>query len=136
MKKRPLLAGLAAFIVMFVLGGLWNTMIMAGFYAANAPINARPPQEQSIMWLAIGYALLAAFLTFLYAQSFQAKPSSAESLQFGTLFGLIATLPLYAILYAVWDFSLAHIAVDSVYHAVEAAIGALVLGAVMFPRKK
>lgn len=135
MKKRPLLAGLAAFVVMFVLGGLWNTVLMAGFYAANAPANARSPQEQSMLWLLIGYALLAAFLTFLYAQSFQAKPSTGESAQFGALFGLIATLPLYAILYAIWDISLAHIAVDSIYHAVEAAIGAIVLGAVMFRKK-
>lgn len=135
MKKRPLLAGLAAFITMFVLGGLWNTVLMAGFYAANAPANARPLQEQSMLWIAIGYALLAAFMTFLYAQSYQAKPSIGESAQFGSLFGLIATLPLYAILYAIWDFSLAHIAVDSVYHAVEAAIGAIVLGAVMFRKK-
>lgn len=120
---------------MFILSGLWNTVIMAGFYAANAPANARPPQEQSMLWIAIGYALLAAFMTFLYAQSFQAKPSVGESMQFGSLFGFIATLPLYAILYAIWDFSLTHAIVDSVYHAVEAAIGAVVLGALMFRKK-
>jgi hypothetical protein len=136
MQKRPLLAGLAAFIVMFVLGGVWNAVIMAGFYAANAPSNARAPQDQSFLWIGIGYLLLAAFMTFLYAQSFQNKPSAGESMQFGALFGLIATLPLYAILYAIWDISITHVIVDSLYHGVEAAIGALVLGAVMFTRKK
>jgi hypothetical protein len=136
MKKRPLLAGLAAFVVMFLLGGLWNTVIMAGFYAANAPANARPPEEQSFLWIGVGYLLLAAFMTFLYAQSFQKKPSVEESVQFGSLFGLIATLPLYVILFAIWDFSLTHLAVDSLYHAVEASIGAVVLGVVMFPRSK
>lgn len=136
MKKRPLLAGLAAFVVMFVMSGVWNAVIMVGFYAANAPANARAPEDQSMLWIGVGYALLVAFMTFLYAQSFKAKPAVAESIQFGSLFGLIATLPLYVILYAIWDISLTHVIVDSLYHAVEASIGAVVLGAVMFPRGK
>ena len=73
-------------------------------------------------------------MTFLYTQSFTKRPAWGASFQFGGLFGLIATLPLYLILYAIWDFSLAHLLVDSVWHLVEQGVGAMVLGAVLFAR--
>lgn len=132
--RRITLAAAAAFLTMFVSGGTWNAIVMAGFYANQAPANARLPEEQSFLALIVGYVLLTFFMTFLYVQSFSQRPSWGASFQFGALFGLIATLPLYLILYAIWDFSAAHLLVDSIWHLVEQGIGAMVLGAVLFAR--
>jgi len=134
--KRIALAGSAAFLVMFVLGGLWNAVVMSGFYAAQAPGNARPPEEASLLFIAVGYVLLAFFMAFLYTQSFSARPSAGQSFQFGALFGVIATLPLYLILYGVWDISILHVLVDSGWHLIEQGVGGLTLGLVLFSPKK
>lgn len=131
--KRILLAGGAAFVVMFVLGGIWNALIMTDQYADHAPVNVRSPEDASMLFLIVGYLLLTCFMTFLFSQSFSERPSTGQGFQFGALFGIIATLPLYMILYAVWDISIVHILIDSGWHLVEQGIGGIVLGLVMFP---
>lgn len=133
--KRILLAGSAAFIVMFILGGLWNAVLMTNFYEHHAPANARPPAEISLLFVILGYVLLAAFMTFLFAQSFKARPSVMESFQFGALFGVIATLPIYLILYAIWNVSLTMMLVDAGWHLAQEGVGAIVLGLTMFSTK-
>jgi hypothetical protein len=46
---RVVLSGLAAFVTMFVAGGIWNAVLMASFYAERAPAIARPPEQQSML---------------------------------------------------------------------------------------
>ncbi|MGE0133403.1 MAG: DUF2177 family protein [Blastocatellales bacterium] len=133
--KRILLGSIAAFVVMFILGGLWNAVLMTSFYERHAPSNARPPAETSLLFVVLGYVLLVAFMTFLLAQSFRTRPSVLESFQFGALFGVIATLPIYLILYAIWNVSLTMLLVDSGWHLVQEGIGAVVLGLTMFSPK-
>lgn len=88
------------------------------------------------MFLLLAYLLLAGFMTFLFSQSFTERPSVAEGFQFGGLFGVIATLPLYLILYAIWDFSLKAAFVDTAWHLVEQGIGGVVLALTMFGRQQ
>lgn len=133
--KRILLSGGAAFVVMFVLGGLWNAVLMTNFYERHAPANVRRPEDTSLLFVVIGYALLAAFMTFLFAQSFKRRPSALESFQFGALFGVIATLPVYLILYAIWNVSLTMMLVDSAWHLAQEGMGGLILGLTMFSAK-
>lgn len=133
--KRFLLSGFVAFVVMFILGGLWNAVLMAGFYERHAPSNVRRPEDTSLLFVIIGYMLLVAFMTFLFAQSFKARPSVLESFQFGALFGVIATLPIYLILYAIWNVSLTMMLVDAGWHLVQEGIGAVVLGRTLFSAK-
>jgi hypothetical protein len=134
--KRILLGSLAAFVVMFILGGLWNAVLMTSFYERHAPANARPPAETSLLFVVLGYVLLVAFMTFLFAQSFKTRPSVLESFQFGALFGVIATLPIYLILYAIWNVSLTMMLVVAGWHLVQEGIGALVLGLTIFPKRE
>jgi hypothetical protein len=108
---------------------------MNGFYAAHAPSNARVPEAQSLAMLALAYLLLAALMAFLFSQSFTSSPGAGAGFQFGALFGLIATLPLYLILFAVWDVSMAHILVDSGWHLIEEGLGGIVLARTMFRSK-
>lgn len=131
---RILLSGLASVVAMFSAGGLWNAVLMSGFYASHAPGNARPPEAQSFLFLICGYLVLGAFMTFLFSQSFSTRPSVLEGLQFGALFGLIASLPLYLILHAIWDFQLSWVLVDSAWHMAEEGIGGITLALTMFPK--
>lgn len=59
--QRIILAAAAAFLTMFILGGMWNAVVMGGFYANQAPANARLPEEQSCLALLVGYLLLTFF---------------------------------------------------------------------------
>lgn len=133
--KRILLAGCAAFVVMFILGGLWNAVLMAQFYERHAPSNARRPEDTSLLFVVLGYVLLVAFMTFLFAQSFKQRPSMLESFQFGALFGVIATLPIYLILYAIWHVSLTMMLVDAAWHLAQEGVGGVILGLTMFSTK-
>ena len=130
---RTVLSGVATFALMFVLAGIWNAMLMAGFYAGHAPVNARPPEEQSMLFLVLGYAALTLFMTFLFAQSFARRPTLVEGFQFGALFGIIATLPLYLILSGIWNIPLTHVLVDSGWHLVEQGFGGMILAVTLRP---
>ncbi len=131
---RILLSGLLSVVAMFTAGGLWNAVLMTGFYASRAPGIARPPEAQSFLFLILGYVVLGAFMTFLFSQSFRSRPSVVEGFQFGALFGLIATLPLYLILHAIWDFQLSWALVDSAWHLFEEGLGGITLALTMFPK--
>ena len=132
---RLFLSGLASFVTMFVAGGIWNGVAMKGFYASHAPAISRPPEEQSLAWLLVAYALLATLMTFLFSQSFRSRATLVEGFQFGALFGVIAVLPLYLILFAVWDFPLQLVFVDSGWHLFEQGLGGIVLALTMFGRR-
>jgi uncharacterized membrane protein len=51
----------------------------------------------------------------------------------GACVGLAAFLPVYLLIYAGWKVSLTMLLVDAGWHAVETAIGAIVLAAIAFP---
>lgn len=130
---RVVLAGAASFAAMFVLGGLWNTVLMARFYEDHAPENVRSPQDASLVFILLGYLALAGLLTFGFAHLFRVRPSLWACVRFGALFGLIATLPAYLILHAIWKVSLTMMLVDSGWHMAQEAAGALILGLTLFP---
>jgi len=132
---RVVFSGLASFLTMFVAGGIWNAVVMKGYYSNHAPAIARAPEAQSMGWLLVAYLLLATFMTFLFSQSSRSRATAAEGFQFGALFGVIATLPLYLILFAVWDISLPFVLVDSGWHLVEEGLGGLVLALTLFRRQ-
>lgn len=130
---RILVGGTATFVGMFVLGGVWNAVLMAQFYAAHAPSNARLPEQQSMLFVALGYVALSVFMTFLFAQSFGKRPALIEGFQFGALFGVIATLPLYLILFGIWNISLTHVIVDTAWHLCEQGVGGVILALTLRP---
>ena len=134
LPMRKLLFFIVPCLVMFTLGGLWNSVLLAKIFASGAPSFARPPVEVKLGVIVIAYGLLTAFMAFLFSQSFPKKPGSLAGFQFGSLFGVIMTLPVYLLLYAVWDVSLAPLLVDAGWHAVEQGIGGVLMAALLVPR--
>lgn len=134
--KRVLLAFLAAFAVMFILGGVWNALIMENFYLAHSPSILRPAEDFNLGVIAAGYAVLTAIMTLIVVQNFQENPRFVGGFMFGATFGVAATLPLYLILWGRWDFPLAYGLVDSAWHLVEQGLGAVVLCRVFYGKQK
>jgi hypothetical protein len=121
-------------LVMFTLGGLWNSVLLAKFFAGHAPIIARPPAEVRLGIIVAAYGLLTAFMAFLFTQSFPQKPGSLAGFQFGSLFGVIMTLPVYLLLYAVWNVSLSALLVDVLWHGLEQGVGGILMAALLVPK--
>lgn len=132
---RKIWSSAACFLTIFLLGGLWYAGLMGGIYALHAPVIARPPEDQSMALLVIGDALLAALMSRLFWLRFKGRPTIAEGARFGAFFGVIATLPLYLLLYAIWIVPLQWIVIDSAWHAIQEAAGGIVLTLTMFPRR-
>ncbi len=131
---RKLLFFTVPCLAMFVLGGLWNSVLMAKLFAAQAPMIARPPAEVRLGAIGLAYLILTAFMAFLFTQSFRKKPSSLAGFQFGSLFGVIMTLPVYLLLFAVWNVSPGALLVDALWHGVEQGVGGILLAALLVPK--
>ncbi|MBI3887014.1 MAG: hypothetical protein HY302_14995 [Opitutae bacterium] len=110
-------------IVMFALGGLWNAVLLAKLSTGQAPVVARLPEDVRLGVIVLAYALLTAFMTFLFTQSFREKPGSIAGFQFGSLFGAV-----------VWNVSLGTLLVDSLWHGFEQGIGGLLMAALHVPK--
>ena len=136
MKKKITKAFITCFISMFVLGGIWNALIMEGFYISHSPSNLLAPEEFSLPFIALGYLVLTAIMTLIVVQNFDQNPKFVGGFMFGATFGLAATLPLYLILYGRWEISMAYILVDSAWHLVEQGIGGAVLCSIIYSKNK
>jgi hypothetical protein len=132
---RKLLFFLVPCLAMLVLGGLWNSVLLQKIFAFPAPVIARPPAEVRLGVIALAYALLTAFMAFLFTQSSPNPPGSLAGFRFGSLFGVIMTLPVYLLLYAAWNVSLRALLVDAGWHAIEQGVGG-VLMAVLLAEKR
>ncbi|MEO9805033.1 MAG: DUF2177 family protein [Reichenbachiella sp.] len=133
--KRIALSLIAAFLTMFVLGGLWNALIMENFYLSHSPSIIRPPEAFNLPVIALGYFVLTAIMTLIVVQNFNENPKFIGGFMFGATFGVAATLPLYLILWGRWDFSMSYVLVDSIWHLFEEGIGAVVLCKVFYGTK-
>ena len=136
MIKRFIAASILSFVVMFLLGAVWNTVIMADFYRVNAPDILRPLEASedsfSLVPIVFGYVVIAFLMTFIVSQNFDQNPKFVGGFMFGATFGISVTLPLYLILYGKWDFPYQNIIADTLWHIVEQGMGAVVICAIIF----
>ncbi len=132
---RKLLFFLVPCLAMFVLGGLWNSILLEKILALPAPVIARPPAEVRLGVIALAHVLLTAFMAFPFTQSFPNPPGSLAGFQFGSLFGVIMTVPVYLLLYAAWNVSLRALLVDAGWHAIEQGVGGVLLGVLLVEKR-
>jgi len=123
----------APFGAMFTLGGVWNSVLFAGYYAKHAPVITRPAAELKMPFLLAGYAVATACMAFLFSQSFKARVGALEGFQFGALFGLIMTLPVYLLTHAGWDVNLGILLADSAWQTFEKGLGGVVMALIFRP---
>ncbi len=131
---RKLLFFVVPAVVMFTLGGLWNSVLLPRIFAGPAPAIARAPADVKLGVIALAYALLTALMAFLFTQSFRAKPGSLAGFQFGSLFGVIMTLPVYLLIFAVWNVAAGPLLVDALWHGFEQGVGGILMAALLVPK--
>ena len=126
--KKMLFALLAGFVVMFLLAGLWHMIIMGDFYKANSSSAALA--EPKMLFIALGYFILALILAFIYPLGYKGGSPVIEGLKFGVLMGLLWILPFSVVLFGLFESSGTVLVVDVIWHVVEEGIGGIVIGLV------
>ena len=126
--KKMLFALLAGFVVMFLLAGLWHSVLMEDFYMADSSSNAFA--EPKMQFIALGYFILALIMAYIYPFGYKGGSPVIEGLRFGITMGLSWILPFCVVLYGIFESSGTLLMVDFVWHIVEEGIGGIVIGLV------
>lgn len=126
--KKWFLAGLAGFVVMFILSGLWYMVLMAGFYRTQSEAIMR--EQFNFLFIVLGYIVLAFMMSTIYPIGYKGGSPAKEGLRFGILIGLVVWLTANLVLHGVYNCTLAAALVDSVWHIVEQSIGGIVIALV------
>ena len=113
---------------MFLLSGLWNILIMGDFAREHGPTIMRETPYMSFIVLA--YLVLATLLTVLYRASRFKGSAVAKGAKCGILAGLLWMLPSSLMLYALLEYSILPVVVDSAWAVVEVGIGGIIVGVV------
>jgi hypothetical protein len=121
-------------VAMFTLGGFWNSFLLPKLFASQAPVIARAPADVRLGIIVLAYGLLTAFMAFLFTQSFRQKPGSLAGFQFGSLFGVVMTLPVYLLIFAVWNVAMVPLLVDALWHGFEQGVGGVVMATLLVPK--
>jgi hypothetical protein len=124
---KLLLAALVAFVAMFLVGSLWHMVVMADFYAERAP---GPMREDPLLWsLALGLAVLALLMAWIYPKGYQGGSHVVEGAKFGAIIGVLWILPLQLVLHGLLEgTTLTLTFVDVPWHIVEQGIGGALIG--------
>lgn len=124
--KKLITAWIASFIVMFLLSGLWYTILMPEYYSAQfANVSRAKPL---LIWIVLGYLIVSFLMAYIYPIGYKGKSPLSEGLRFGFFMGLILSLPTAFILYGVHTIPLSGALVDTLYLVVEKTIGGIVIG--------
>lgn len=121
-------AWLAAFVVIFLLSGLWHQLLLADFYAAQTAAVARA--EINMVAVTIGSLILAFLMAWMYPTGYQGGSPVVEGLRFGALIGLLWILPWSVIITGIWNVGMTVTLVDAAWHVVEEGLAGVVIGLV------
>ena len=126
MNASKLTGAVGSFVVMFGLGGLWHTVLMADYYEAIMPTVARA--EPIMVVVGFGYLITAVVMALVFPIGYKGGSGVAEGLRFGAVIGLLWWLPANVILSGVYETTLAAAFVDGAWHVAEGAAGGVVIG--------
>ena len=87
MNTNTLMGAVAAFVVMFVLGVLWHTVLMAEHYESILPSVARA--EPNLVRVGLGYLITALVMAGVFPIGYKGGSGVAEGLRFGAVIGLL-----------------------------------------------
>ena len=90
--KKMVMALFAGFFVMFLLAGLWHSIIMGDLYSNNAPTGAYA--EPKMQFIALGYFILSLLMVYIYPKGYKGGKPVIEGLKFGIVIGLLWILPI------------------------------------------
>jgi hypothetical protein len=125
--KKLLIAGVVAFVAMFILGYLWHAVLMSSFYEQNYRFTARP--EPIVLRIAVAYFVLAFLMSYVYPLGYKGGSPMMEGLRFGIIMGILWVFPLSLILNAITEnLFMTGVLVDTGWHIVEEGIAGIIIG--------
>ena len=126
--RKFVLGALAAFVVGFLLSGLWHVLLMADFYESNAVGAMREPP---LFWaIGLGYLVVGLIMAYMYPKGYEGGSPIAEGLKFGAVIGLLWWFPTHLVLYGALDGPFSIVLVDGAWHLVEEGLAGIALGLV------
>ena len=126
--KKMIRATILAFIVMFILGGLWHAILMVDFYKELLTPESREPHQ--IQFIASGVFLLALSMAYLYPKGYRGGSPIKEGLVFGVIMGLIWIIPHGLVMHGMTATSGKLLLVDGLWHLFEQGMGGIVIASV------
>jgi len=128
MSKKMLLAFIASFVAMFLLAFAWHQPIMGEWYADNVGLVPTARTEPIVWMIALGYAVLAFMMSYIYPKGMEGGSPLMEGFKFGALMGILWVIPHSIVLYGV---TMANsrdlVIVDGLWHIVEQGIGGVII---------
>ncbi len=123
--KKFILAGISAFVVMFLLSGIFHQVLAGDFYR-SLPFGT---DEPNMAYLAVAYVLITLIMTYMYPKGVEESGSKiTQGLKFGALMGLMYAGPMNFILLAISpETPSIYPFVECGWHMVEQGIGGIVL---------
>jgi hypothetical protein len=128
--KKFFLAGIVGSVVMFLLAGMWNTVIVRNFIEAQ--IDPSQLRSVPVLYLVIlGYLVLGFLMAIIYPRFAKGgKSVVGQGLMFGIIAGALWMLPYSLVLNSIYNFPFVAIGYDTIWVIVEQGIGGIVIAMV------
>jgi len=123
--KRLVLATLAGGVTMWLLGGLWHTVLMVAFYSA-----ATHAAHEGVGTILLAYLILAGMTAYLFSRVHRGGRPAVTGLKLGVLIGLIWVFPHGLAMVGAHGDSLVYVFKNAAWHIVEQGIGGVVIALV------
>ena len=129
--KKFFIAFVAAFVFIFFFGFVWHGILMKSTYM-EIPNHYRADTDMGWCPLILGHAIMAFFLTWIYA-SFAGAGGAGTGLRLGVLLAFVF-IGLYFIRYAVEPLTTKIVVLGSIGDLIEIGIVTALIGAIYKPR--
>jgi len=128
--KKFFLAGIVGSVVMFLLAGMWNTVIVRNFIETQ--IDPSQLRSVPVLYLVIlGYLVLGFLMAIIYPRFAKGgKSVIGQGLMFGIIAGALWMLPYSLVLNGIYNFPFVAIGYDAIWVIVEQGIGGIVIAMV------
>ncbi len=129
MPWRSLIATVAAAVAMFMLSGIWNMIVIAGFLeAAIDPEWLRPAPRLSLIFM--GYLCLGAAMAFLFPRFAPDISPPRRTIAFAAFVAFIWIAPYSLVLHGVYRFPWEGIIIDPLWALIEQGAGAWIVASI------
>ena len=126
--RKLVLGALAAFVVAYLLSGLWHVLLLADFYESTARVTMRAPPL--FLPIGVGYLVVGFIMAYMYPKGYEGGSPISEGLKFGAIIGLLWWFPTNLVLYGAMEGPFSIVLVDGAWHLVEEGLAGAVLGLV------
>jgi hypothetical protein len=130
--KKLLMATIAAFAVMFVVGGLTHLVVFKDWFLNHTGISGNLNRPAALMQYSVAALLLLAFImSYIYPKGVEGDNKIMQGLKFGIIISVLWFFPCNLIEYSMTTvLSLKAILMDAVLHAVEQGLAGIAIALV------